>query len=107
MKRVIFSIVLLMGCSEKTNEVEDSVREILIDPDSAKFFDIVTENGITCGIVNSKNEMGGYSGRRTFTIRDGRVSFLGDDSFAEDLETAPCSMEAMSAISRAITKKYR
>jgi hypothetical protein len=48
-----------------------AVKNELVDPDSAVFKDVVIyrQNGvpIACGLVNSKNRMGGYSGFTPFT----------------------------------------
>ena len=46
------------------------VRGNLIDPDSAKFSEVVhhPETGGTCGLVNAKNRMGGYTGDKLFLV---------------------------------------
>lgn len=56
---------------------KDSVREILRDPDGAKFSDVFFHKGpagipVACGFVNAKNGFGGYSGRQRF-ISAGRA----------------------------------
>jgi len=49
-------------------EVEDKVRRMLKDPESARFervtFNPAKKTG--CGYVNAKNSMGGYTGSRHF-----------------------------------------
>jgi len=52
--------------------VRASVRNGLIDPESARFDPVVagrTPEGevVVCGWVNSKNRMGGYAGKQPFT----------------------------------------
>ena len=50
--------------------IENSVKEHLIDPDSAKFSEIrasIDRGEIAvCGSVNAKNRMGGYTGKAPF-----------------------------------------
>ena len=55
----------------ETQQLEIGVREDLIDPESARFFDIEavsSSNGLVsvCGYVNAKNSFGGYVGKRAF-----------------------------------------
>lgn len=47
---------------------QNLLREYLVDPDSAKFYDVKyseTKGGI-CGYYNSRNRMGGYVGKKLF-----------------------------------------
>jgi hypothetical protein len=71
------SIALLCGaltlaaCGENSN-IEEAVRENLIDPDSAKFGEIVRytdkdDDEMACVMVNAKNRMGGYTGESIVT----------------------------------------
>lgn len=65
-------------------KAENSIRREMIDPDSARFewpFEFVaTKNGgfYTCGRVNSKNQMGGYTGAMWFSVatKDGQIISL-------------------------------
>jgi len=54
---------------------QSATRNILKDPGSAQFSDLVTlQNGtdtVVCGFVNAKNGYGGYSGRQGFIYGDG------------------------------------
>ncbi|MCC3256150.1 hypothetical protein [Xanthomonas campestris] len=61
---------------------ERAVRRELKDPDSAQFKDVranyTEEFGVVaCGLVNAKNEFGGYKGFRRFVFGDGRVILEG------------------------------
>ncbi len=63
--------LILTGCDylpTPENTAKKSVRESLIDPDSAKFSDVFkgVEGGDYCGLVNAKNRMGAYSGKSAF-----------------------------------------
>jgi hypothetical protein len=56
----------------------DDVRANLVDPDSAKFSEVRhnKEKGGSCGVVNSKNRMGGFSGPTVFLVlKNGSVYF--------------------------------
>lgn len=105
MKRLVIGLaVLCAGCE---GEAERLVRGYLVDPDSAQFSEVVTQNGITCGLVNSKNRMGGYTGRQIFIVKDGRVLFMRDDAYATALRDAPCSPETLSVSVRQILDDAR
>ena len=65
--------------------IEKNVKKNLIDPESARFTNITfhRDTGAGCGVVNSKNKMGGYAGETEFiSFSDNRVIFnsLGDAS---------------------------
>lgn len=56
----------------------DAVRSNLIDPDSAKFTGLSKcGDGGLRGDVNSKNAMGGYTGKKQFVYSQGRVGIEG------------------------------
>ena len=61
------------------DKIKNAVRESLNDPDSAKFSKITfnSETGYGCGLVNARNKLGGYVGKKRFvvSIDDGDVSF--------------------------------
>lgn len=83
-------------CASCSSSVEDDVRNRLIDPNSAQFSELVTENGITCGLVNSKNRVGGYTGNVLFVAQGGDVAFWGDPDFDAMGGTSACSPKALS-----------
>lgn len=62
--------LLLAACSN-TSAIQEAVKENLLDPDSAKFGDIIeytSDDGDkrACVEVNAKNRMGGYVGDKVF-----------------------------------------
>lgn len=66
-KLVLFGMLaMLSACDGNRSGAEEAVRNVLKDPDSAKFGDFYynekTKNG--CLAVNSKNSMGGYTGEQ-------------------------------------------
>lgn len=74
--RVLFLIlvattIFLTACSNGEEDVKNVVRSVLIDPDSAKFKDFVTNADSTqaCIGVNAKNKMGGYTGFNYFELK--------------------------------------
>lgn len=93
--RKAFAMLAGLLCAGCESQAERQVKAYLVDPESAQFSEVVTENGVTCGVVNSKNQMGGYTGQRTFIIRDGRVLFVGDPYYLEAMQVAPCTIEAV------------
>ena len=56
----------------------DDVRANLVDPDSAKFFDVYVsaQKGGACGYVNAKNKMGGYAGDRQFLVAKSKAVYF-------------------------------
>lgn len=69
---------------------EKAVRNALSDPDSARFRGVVynSKTGGTCGMVNSKNRMGGYVGDTEFLVTDdGEVTL--DDSKQDRMSDNP------------------
>lgn len=59
-------LTLLSACDGNRSGAEEAVRNVLKDPDSAKFGDFYynekTKKG--CLAVNAKNSMGGYTGEQ-------------------------------------------
>jgi hypothetical protein len=63
-------LTALVGCSPNERAAEDAVKQLLNDPDSAKFTKVVVNpDGNVCGMVNAKNRMGGYVGETPFFYR--------------------------------------
>jgi hypothetical protein len=86
MKRIITIAALglcVAACNGTKRSVEAAVRANLNDPDSAKFGDFYY-NGKTrraCIIVNSRNEMGGYTGERVVELtNDDRWRVVGENA---------------------------
>lgn len=60
------------------SDVQRQVRQVLDDPESARFDDVVFfwETGAGCGVVNAKNKTGAYAGFAIFVaLADGTVHF--------------------------------
>lgn len=83
-------------CAACNSGVKNDVSSRLIDPASAQFFELATLNGATCGLVNSKNRMGGYTGATIFVAKGGDVAFWGDHNFQQLGGTLACSPEALT-----------
>lgn len=75
---------------ELTKEVEEArkevVRNILLDPESARFSDLYAAQRIDgnggialCGFVNAKNSYGGYTGKKRFFALE-KIAGVWDDS---------------------------
>lgn len=89
--------VICIGCD---SAAERSVRERLVDPASAEFSEVTTKGNVTCGLVNSRNRMGGYTGRQLFLVRDGQVYFWRDSTDVDQTMLSACSTEAFSVALR-------
>ncbi len=81
--------------SETIIAAERAVRRELKDPDSAQFKDVranyTEEFGVAaCGLVNAKNEIGGYTGFRRF-VSSGRSVILEGRDNIDDAWTGACS----------------
>jgi len=77
---ILVALAALSACSDKP---EERVRELLNDPDSAKFSDVGTAGKFTCGFVNGKNTLGAYAGKRAFIVEDEFVQIeTADDAAA-------------------------
>jgi hypothetical protein len=63
-------------------EAKNAVKDQLIDPESAQFYDVSSKNGATCGFVNSRNRMGGYAGRQAFIYEGGIAEIYSDPDAA-------------------------
>lgn len=76
----VASAFFLSSCGEN-EKVKDAVKQVLIDPDSARFGEIInfksdTIRKATCVEVNSKNRLGGYAGKKVFVVfysKDGEI----------------------------------
>jgi hypothetical protein len=68
----ILLIVAVGACADSgASEAEEIVRDTLSDPASAQFEDVATSAAnpdVVCGLVNSKNRMGGYAGNKRFIV---------------------------------------
>lgn len=76
---LLFAFVVPLPPS--SSNAREAVRAALIDPDSANFYDVVTypKTKGTCGLVNSKNRLGGYGGKKPFVVTAlGVVEFFPD-----------------------------
>ena len=77
----------LAACSDSA--AEQRVKELLVDPSSAEFSDVYSKDGITCGFVNSKNRVGGFTGPQPFIVRGNTAQISGDvpdAGFVDDLK---------------------
>lgn len=96
MKKIalVLAILAMAGCKPSNDQVTDiakkEIREIMKDPDSAKFSDLLTKeigsgsNGkfayCVIGNVNGKNSFGAYSGptpfAMTLVLESGSLPFI-------------------------------
>ena len=75
-----------------------SVREVLKDPDSAKFSGLIGVRSIAappdkysiCGKVNAKNSYGGYTGFTRFAVLDSSVILADSTRFNREMVEIAC-----------------
>jgi hypothetical protein len=99
--------LILAGCSE--SKAKERVKELLIDPTSAEFSDVHTKGGVTCGFVNAKNRMGGFTGNQVFIVQDGVSEILDgvpSDEFLNDL-ASNCDKRVFDRFSRTYLNDLR
>lgn len=89
-------VALTLVCAGCDGAAERAVRNQLIDPTSAEFSEVATKGNVTCGLVNSKNRMGGYTGRQLFLVRDDQVYFWRDGPDIDQSMLSACSTEAIT-----------
>ena len=99
--------MLTAGCSD--SQAKDRVSELLVDPSSAEFSDVYTKAGVTCGFVNAKNRMGGFTGAQVFIVQDDIPEILDgfpSDEFLNDLATK-CDSRVFDRYSRTVLNEAR
>lgn len=71
------ALAMLAGCGEEEG-AQQAVREILKDPDSARFgeFYYNSDTKKACLGVNAKNSMGGYTGETQATLVNGEKGWV-------------------------------
>lgn len=100
MKRTLLAIVLIVGSvgvsAEEFSRALEAMKDTLIEPDSAKFSNLVLaqrptmkHDGVICGEVDAKNKKGTYSGKMLFFVAqmlDGtNIVGLADGDKANDM----------------------
>jgi hypothetical protein len=82
-----------------THQAQLAVINVLNDPDSAKFRNLVVyENGDTvCGEVAAKNGFGAYLGYATFIVRYGAVFDIDNLATGDKPATIACSLTKLKA----------
>jgi hypothetical protein len=95
MRMLLIVVLVLAGCSAEA-EVQDQVRSLLKDPESARFESVTVREidgtRVACGSVNAKNSMGGYAGASSFMLKGDQLWLAqnAEESFAT---TVCCGLE--------------
>ena len=84
--------------AELLERAKEAVKNMMKDPDSAKFKDLIAgqvskdKKKHVCGMVNSKNSMGGYVGYKGFVYIDGeKYAVLQEDSIGNEIFEMACN----------------
>jgi hypothetical protein len=59
----------------RLRQLKATVGAHLMDPFSAQYRDVAEKNGVICGEVNAKNQMGAYTGYKAFIHINGKTHF--------------------------------
>ena len=84
------------------------MRKELNDPQSAQFSEVVTAKGVTCGLVNSRNALGGYPGPIGFVVEN-NVALL-DNGTGDEFDKAffsKCPLDIQSDYNGMKIKRQR
>lgn len=98
---IIAVLMVNVGCSTEPGTdadvlaAQEKVRELLRDPESARFKNISRHGDVVCGEVNSRNGFGGYAGFADFSYEistgEARVDDM-DEGFAVPLAKSTCDL---------------
>lgn len=96
---ILASLLISAGCSPEpemdpaVSIAEEKVRELLRDPESARFKNISRHGDVVCGEVNSKNGFGGYAGFSQFAyeVTSGEA-FVDDEDDIAPLAEMKCDL---------------
>lgn len=68
-------VELQMKAERAIRAAQDVMRGMLVEPGSAQFSNVryMPSTGAVCGFVNGRNRLGGYAGKISFVMADGRV----------------------------------
>ncbi|MDZ5458019.1 hypothetical protein, partial [Azohydromonas lata] len=73
--KLIAAAILEILSQSAISGVEEAIKDILKDPESARFYEVRRfPNGNACGFVNAKNSFGGYVGKQPFEYVYGYVN---------------------------------
>jgi hypothetical protein len=66
---LVFLTLIVAGCEpERIRLAKDAVRDVLREPDTAQFRNVVDHGHVVCGEVNAKNGFGGFTGFQDFYV---------------------------------------
>jgi uncharacterized lipoprotein NlpE involved in copper resistance len=119
---VVAISMLLVGCdNSQVRDAKRVVREQLVDPKSAQFENVVVQEeesnpagdrivpvqkATTCGWVNSKNRMGGYTGAERFIVREGIETFGSKQTAWNDIFARCIVYSANKAANDRLDREY-
>src|SRR4051794_25223763 len=114
-KRPVQQVQLTTLSATQVSSLQARVKDRLKDPDSARFGDIAAGKAAddsihVCGLVNSKNSFGGYTGMAPYTAKIGTLGTVADiqgptggDGLISSLLLDSCREEGLSLSAPAMT----
>lgn len=109
MKRISIAVLCLglVACNRTEADIQQAVRETLIDPGSAVFGQttIARDGNSACVTVNSRNRLGGYAGEQEARVEraaDGRwrVAAIPDEGCAANLMSLQGADDILEHVNR-------
>lgn len=87
---LILCIISVLAACGDNDKMMNVIRDNLKDPDSAKFYDYEIMGHRACYVINAKNSMGGYTGKKTAMLlksdKEWQVVMINEFSLNECLE---------------------
>lgn len=63
--------------ADPIDDARTAIVKKLRDPESARFTDVVEKPEAICGLINAKNQFGGYAGpRRFYYVTSSKMGFI-------------------------------
>ncbi|MBA2919101.1 hypothetical protein GON01_14460 [Sphingomonas sp. MAH-20] len=102
---LLLALPFVSGCQAQSAKA--AVKDALVDPSSAQFDAVGSKGDVTCGLVNSKNRLGGYTGPRPFMVKAGVADIASDPLRAlSDEYKQSCPTSSYDRILRVSLEQY-
>ena len=84
---IFVSIFVLTGWfGDDFSKQKQAISSLMKDPESTQFKDFTVKKYLSCGLINSKNSFGGFTGFERFVFDNGQI-FLESNFNAQTINT--------------------